>query len=56
MILADELEEAVRYMRSHKASGGDEVIAEYYKASATARGYLLRLVNQIWMEEELPNE
>ena len=43
-------------MCSHKASGGNEVIAEYYRASSTARGYLLRLVNQIWMGEELPNE
>ena len=56
MILAHKLEEAVRCMCSHKASGGDEVIAEYYRASATARGYLLRLANQIWMGEELPNE
>ena len=54
MILADELEEAVRCICSHKAFGG-EVIAEYYKASATASEYLLRLVNRIWMED-LPNE
>ena len=47
MILADELEEAVGCMSSYKASGGDEVIAEYYKASVTAREYLLRLVNRI---------
>lgn len=43
-------------MSSHKATGGDEVISEYYKASATARWYLLRLVNRIWVEEDLPNE
>ena len=56
MILVDELKEAIRCMSSHKATGGDEVISEYYKASATARQYLLRLINQIWVEEDIPNE
>ena len=44
-ILADKLEEAVRCMCSHKASGGDDVITEYYKATAREH-YLPHLQTQ----------
>ena len=50
----EEFEEAVKHMRSGKATGADEIPAEVFKHSAVAKEMLFKFLKKVWDKEHVP--
>ena len=56
-ISADEIMEAIKQLKYHKAAGVDRVVNEYIKSTATLlMPVYVKLLNTIFYNEDLPNE